>query len=236
MDTLTTAPPTDTMSESKDDPDQQRAAIMAALCKACIMAVVRTRTLEHARAAAHALIAGGITVVEIPLTVPGATALICELVEAYDKHLEILIGAGTVLTPDDARATLEAGARFLVAPVAPPTLADQAHAGGVPAILGALTPTEIVTALGLGADLVKIFPVGVIGGPAYIRAILGPFPDVPLLASAGGRMADLPAYRALGVKVVSFGEALLPPELVAKGDWKAITGLAKEAVKMLAEH
>jgi 2-dehydro-3-deoxyphosphogluconate aldolase/(4S)-4-hydroxy-2-oxoglutarate aldolase len=212
-----------------------RAAILAQLRAACAVAVVRTRTLEHARAAAHALIAGGLTTVEITMTVPDAPRLIRELAGDYAEHAAILIGAGTILTSEDARAALDARARFLVSPVAPPDLAEQAHAAHVPMVLGGLTPTEIVTALGLGADMVKVFPVGVVGGPAYLQAILGPFPNLPLMASGGPRLADIAAYRRLGVQTIAFTTALLPPELVERGDWVGITRLAREAAEALQQ-
>ena len=213
-------------------PDAERAAILAAMHAAYLVAVIRTPTVEAARDAAQAVIAGGITVVEITLTVPGATAVISELTGTLHRDSALLVGAGTVLTPDDARAALDCGARFLVSPIAPPDLAEIAHAAGVPMILGALTPTEVVTAVGQGADLVKIFPVGPLGGPDYIRLLLGPFPTLPLLATGGTRLTDLPAYRELGVRAVSFTNALTPPELVEKRRWGDITSLARQAVGM----
>ena len=216
--------------------DDPRAAILRHLCAAYAVAVVRTRTIEQARAAAHALIAGGLTTIEITMTVPDAPSLIGELVRDYQEHTQILIGAGPILTPADASAAIDGGARFLVSPVAPPGLVEQAHAAHVPMVLGGLTPTEIVTALGLGADMVKVFPVGVVGGPAYLQAILGPFPDLPLMASGGPRLADLPAYRRLGVQTVALTTAILPPDLVARGDWEAITRLARDAAAALREQ
>jgi 2-dehydro-3-deoxyphosphogluconate aldolase/(4S)-4-hydroxy-2-oxoglutarate aldolase len=228
---------TDPSNQPAPDPtadgDTPRAAILAQLRAAYAIAVVRTPTLEQARAAAHALIAGGLTTIEITMTVPDAPQLIRELVKDYQEHQPLLIGAGTILTPADARAALDAGARFLVSPVAPPGLAELAHAAHVPMVLGGLTPTEIVTALGLGADMVKVFPVGVVGGPAYLQAILGPFPDLPLMASGGPRLADLAAYRRLGVQTLAFTTALLPPDRVERGDWDGITELAREAAAAL---
>lgn len=223
---------TDAKTENASAADERRTATLARLRAACVVGVVRTRTAEQARAAAHALIAGGVTVVEITLTVPAATALINELSAVYSKHEGILIGAGTVLTVDDARDALAGGARFLVSPVAPPGLAEEAHRRGAPMILGGLTPTEIVTALGMGADLVKVWPVTSLGGPRYIRTLLGPFPDLPLLVSGGTTLADLAAYQALGVQLVAFTDALLPPELVSRGEWEGVSALARQAVEL----
>ncbi len=221
------------VDSAPDDNDKPLAAILTQLRAACGIAVIRTRSLEQAKAAAHALIAGGMTSIEITMTVPDAPKLIETLSDDYRQHPAILIGAGTILTQRDAVAALDAGARFLVSPVAPPGLVERAHSGHVPMVLGGLTPTELVTALGLGADMVKVFPAGLVGGPDYLRAILGPFPDLPLMASGGPKLADIAAYRSLGVQTIAFTTALLPPDLVADGDWKGITALAREAVAAL---
>ncbi len=225
--------PANPPADPAPDDDKALAAILTQLRAACGIAVIRTRSLEQATAAAHALIAGGMTSIEITMTVPDAPKLIRTLTDAYHQHSAILIGAGTIHTPRDAIAALDAGARFLVSPVAPPGLVEQAHSGHVPMVLGGLTPTELVTALGLGADMVKVFPAGLVGGPDYLRAILGPFPDLPLMASGGPKLADIEAYRRLGVQTIAFTTALLPPDLVADGDWEGITALAREAVTAL---
>jgi 2-dehydro-3-deoxyphosphogluconate aldolase/(4S)-4-hydroxy-2-oxoglutarate aldolase len=231
MDTAPIATPTE--NDPTTPQDERRAATLDHLRAAGVVGVVRTRTVDQARAAAHALIAGGLTVVEITLTVPAATALINELSAAYTQHEKILIGAGTVLTMEDAQAALAGGARFLVSPVAPPSLAEEARRRGAAVILGGLTPTEVVTALGLGADMVKVFPVASLGGPRYIRTLLGPFPDLPLMVSGGTTLADLAEYRMLGVQTVALADALLPPDLVNRGDWEGVTALARQAVELM---
>jgi 2-dehydro-3-deoxyphosphogluconate aldolase/(4S)-4-hydroxy-2-oxoglutarate aldolase len=133
---------------------------------------------------------------------------------------------------DDAQAALAGGARFLVSPVAPPGPAEEAQRRGVPMILGGLTPSEIVTALGMGADMVKVWPVASLGGPRYIRMLLGPFPTLPLMVSGGTTLGDLAEYQALGVQTVALGDALLPRDLVNRGDWKEVSALARQAVEL----
>jgi len=214
--------------------EEARAATLKYLRDACVVGVVRTRTIEQARSAANALMEGGVSAIEITLTIPAATALVAELAAGIGRQEKIVIGAGTVLTTEDAQAALAAGAEFLVSPVAPPGLAELAHQRGVPMVLGGLTPTEILTALGLGADMVKVYPVASLGGPPYIRMLQGPFPGLPLMVSGGTILGDLVTYRALGVQTVAFTDALLPRDLVEQGKWNEITGLARQAMQLLA--
>jgi 2-dehydro-3-deoxyphosphogluconate aldolase/(4S)-4-hydroxy-2-oxoglutarate aldolase len=209
--------------------EASRLDALATLRLARVVGVVRVDTVEAARAAAAAFIRGGLGCVEITLTTPGALELITELADRHRSDPGVLIGAGTVLTPAQAQAACAAGARFLVAPVAP-DLAPVAREYGAATVLGALTPTEIVAALEKGADLVKVFPVSAVGGVAYFRDILAPLRDLPLWAAGGTTVADTPAYLAAGVQVVGLAESILPVAAVRAGDWAAVEGLARQAV------
>jgi 2-dehydro-3-deoxyphosphogluconate aldolase/(4S)-4-hydroxy-2-oxoglutarate aldolase len=213
-------------------PGPAKVAALAALRAARLVGVVRLDDADAAREAALALIRGGIGCVEITLTTPGALALIENLSERYRDDPAVLIGAGTVLTPDLARGACDAGARFLVAPVAP-DIAPVAREYGAATILGALTPTEILAALDRGSDLVKIFPITAMGGASYIRDIRAPLPNLPLWAAGGTTIADTPGYLAAGAQVVGLAGCLFPPAAVRAGDWAAIEGLARQAAGML---
>jgi 2-dehydro-3-deoxyphosphogluconate aldolase/(4S)-4-hydroxy-2-oxoglutarate aldolase len=210
--------------------DAARSAAVAHLRAARVVGVVRLDDAAAARQAATALIRGGMGCVEMTMTTPDAARIIGELADRYRDDPTVLIGAGTVLTADQARAALDAGARFVVAPVAP-DLAPVARAYGAATILGALTPTEIVAALAQGSDLVKVFPVRAMGGPSYFQDILAPLRGLPLWAAGGTTVADLGAYFAAGVQVVGLaGAALLPPAAVRAGDWASVEEIARGAV------
>ncbi len=163
------------------------------------IAVVRESTEAAGRRAVEALAAGEAPVVEITLTTPGALERIGALAA---RAAGPLVGAGSVLDEAGARAARAAGARFLVSPVAPPGLARVARVQDAFLVLGGLTPAELWAARAAGADLVKVFPIGSVGGPDYLRRVLGPFPDLPLLASGGIEPAAIPDYFAAGARVV----------------------------------
>ena len=161
-----------------------RAAALEGLRAAGVVGVVRVDSAAAARQAAAAYIRGGLGCVEITMTTPDATAIITELADRYREDPTVLVGAGTVLTRDQARAALDAGARYLVAPIAP-DIADLAREYGAATVLGALTPSEIVAALDKGSDIVKVFPVSAVGGVGYFADIFGPLAGLPLWAAGG---------------------------------------------------
>jgi 2-dehydro-3-deoxyphosphogluconate aldolase/(4S)-4-hydroxy-2-oxoglutarate aldolase len=161
------------------------------------------RTVEAARAAAR----GGLTVLEITLTTPGALDAIREL--ASDDGL--VVGAGTVLRVDDAKAVAAAGGRFAMSPVFHPGVIAAAHGLGLLAIPGAGTATEILGAHRAGATLVKVFPSGALGGPEFLRSIRGPLPDVPLVPTSGPTVESLPDWIAAGAVAVGLGAEVFPP-------------------------
>jgi 2-dehydro-3-deoxyphosphogluconate aldolase / (4S)-4-hydroxy-2-oxoglutarate aldolase len=209
--------------------DAGRAAVVEQLRRARVVGVVRVDSAEAARLAAQALIRGGMGCVEITLTTPDAPRVITDLVDRYREDPDVLVGAGTVLTPDQARIALDAGARFVVAPIAP-DLAPVVREYGAATILGALTPTEIVAARGKGADLVKVYPVSAMGGAQYFADILAPLPGLPLWAAGGTTVADVGAYLRAGAQVVGLAGSVVPPVAVRTGDWAAIEALARQVV------
>src|SRR4051794_28351380 len=156
------------------------------LRSAGIVAVLRAPSADSAVATVDALVRGGVTGVEITFSTPGAAEAIGRVHERYGDGVHL--GAGTVLEAEQAVSAVEAGARFLVSPGSEPALAAAMAGTGAAILLGALTPTEVMTARRLGSTAVKIFPAS-LGGPGYLRSLRGPFPDVPLMPT-GGVTAD----------------------------------------------
>lgn len=189
-----------------------------------IVAVVRLDSADRLVDLARALVRGGVAAVEITLTVPGAL----EAIAAASTELgdDALIGAGTALHPEDARRSLEAGARFVVSPTVNPEVVRTTRDAGAVAVPGALTPTEIDLAMRSGADLVKLFP-GRVATPGYFRDVLGPFPTARLLPTGNVDLTTAPEYFRAGAVAVGVGKALVDPEAVRTGDWDTIERLAR---------
>jgi 2-dehydro-3-deoxyphosphogluconate aldolase/(4S)-4-hydroxy-2-oxoglutarate aldolase len=189
-----------------------------------LVPVVRTHSAAHARTVVRWLREVGITVFEITMTVPGAVALIDEL----SSDPSLLIGAGTVPDATTAQTCLDAGARFIVAPWVDPCLSAPCKACGAALLLGAVTPTEVRTALAAGADAVKIFPAASAGGPSHIKALASVFPGVIFCPTGGIGPADVAKYLAAGAAFVGMGGALFDEARIAAGDRAAIEAAARQ--------
>lgn len=207
-------PPSNTMSSSH--------ALLDTLRAIRIIPVVRTTSARHAATAIGWLKDAGLTVFEVTMTIPDAPALIREL--ASDSGL--LIGAGTVADRATAQACLQAGARFIVAPWVDPDLSAPCRDAGAALMLGAVTPTEVRSALLAGADAVKIFPAASVGGPGHIRALVSVFPGVPFCPTGGVDPANFAAYLQAGAAFVGMGGALVDEKRIAAGDRHAIQSAA----------
>lgn len=194
-----------------------------------LVAVIRADRPEDALLAARAMARAGVRGVEITFTVPDAAAIIRQAADELPP--EVVVGAGTVLTHAQAAAALAAGARFLVSPVGDAWLVEMGHAAGAQVAIGGLTPTEIVAATRAGADYVKLFPGDSLGGPAYIRHLRGPLPDVSLMVTGGVTRENAAAYLAAGARSVGLGSDLAPKAMVAAGDMEALT---RHAAAMVA--
>jgi 2-dehydro-3-deoxyphosphogluconate aldolase/(4S)-4-hydroxy-2-oxoglutarate aldolase len=177
-----------------------------------VVAVIRGDAIPDPAGLAAALAGAGIRCVEFTFTIPDVLAVISAAVEA-----DAVVGAGTVLEADQARRAVEAGARFVVSPACVPELGPVCRELGVPLFLGAYTPTEIVAARRAGATAIKLFPAAV-GGPAYLKHVRGPLPDVPFVPSGGIDEQTASAYLEAGAIAVYAGSSLAPPDLVARGD------------------
>lgn len=198
-----------------------------------IVPVVRASTPRLAMLAAEAVCAGGIPIVEVTMTVPGAIDVIADLCKAMGS--EALIGAGTVLDVDTAQRCLDAGAQFFVSPgfdAATVAFANQHTKVIMP---GALTPTEVITAWRAGADFVKVFPCGTVGGASYIRALRGPLPQVPLIPTGGVNLITAADFIRAGVKALGIGGELVSAEALQSGNGAAITALARKYVEIVKE-
>jgi 2-dehydro-3-deoxyphosphogluconate aldolase/(4S)-4-hydroxy-2-oxoglutarate aldolase len=204
---------------------------LATLRSQYMMAAIRARDPEAALAAAQAVAKGGIALLEITFTVPDAPRVMAALAGTEGA----VVGAGTVLTADQCRAALDAGARFIVAPNLSLEVAKVALAGRAMYCPGAYSTNEIIAARDAGAHVVKVYPVGVAGGPKYIQVIRDPLPDVPMMASGGTTLENLVPFLHAGCVAVGLGAALADPKLAASGQFDEITRRAKAFVHRITE-
>lgn len=198
-----------------------------------IVPVARAQSPAQAIAAAEAVCAGGIPIVEITMTVPGAVEVIAELVRSMGK--DMLVGAGTVIDVEGAKRCLDAGAEFLVSPGLDVEVVKLANRQGTLIMAGALTPTEVIAAWKAGADFVKIFPCGNVGGPKYIRALKGPLPQVPMVPTGGVNLQTAAAFLEAGAAALGIGGELVSASALASGNLDEITQLAKQYVAIVRE-
>jgi len=194
-----------------------------------IVPVVRAATLDDATRAAEAIYAGGIPIVEITMTVPNAIAVIRHVVREHGKN--VLIGAGTVTSGEQAEHCLDAGAEFLVSPGLSLAVLAVAQARGKLAIPGALTPSELMHAQDNGAKLVKIFPCGNVGGAKYLQALRGPFPHASLIPTGGVNAANAAEYIAAGAFALGAGGDLVNAAALRAGNLEKISATARELVR-----
>lgn len=191
------------------------------------VALVRAREIPDAAALAAALAAGGIRAVEFTFTTPNVLDHIAAAVKTA-----AVVGAGTVLTPAHARQALDAGAQFLVTPGLSASVAEVAVSAGVPVLMGAFTPSEVMRALELGAAAVKVFPAET-AGPSYFKHLLGPLPGVKLIASGGITSANARDYLEAGGFAVTAGSSVVTAEALAASDWDGIEVAARGFVDSL---
>lgn len=200
--------------------------------RSIIVAVIRAQSGEQLVEVAQALLAGGVDVMEVTFTVPGAPSVIERV--AADLGDKILLGAGTVLDAETARIAILSGAEFIVSPSTSLEVIQVCRRYGKLAMPGAFTPTEVVTAFQAGADIVKIFPSDV-GGPAYLRALHGPLPQIPLMPTGGVTLDTAADYLQAGACALGVGGSLVESRAVAQGDFSRIEGLARQFRKIVTE-
>lgn len=198
-----------------------------------IVPVVRASSPREARMAAEAVCKGGIPIVEITMTVPGAVDVIRELTKSGSA--DVLVGAGTVLNVDAARRCLDAGAQFLVSPGLNLEVVKLAGTEGKLMMAGALTPTEVITAWEAGSDFVKVFPCGQVGGAKYIKALKGPLPQVPLVPTGGVNLNTAGEFIEAGAVALGVGGELVQVEALKAGKPEIIVENARRFLAIVSE-
>jgi len=197
-----------------------------------VVLVVRAKGDENTMKGLEAMVNGGVKALEITFSVPNAPEVIRAVKARFGDG--VLLGAGTVLSAEQARNAAEAGAAFLVAPNIDPQVMAAAKKLGVPMMPGAFTPSEVVSAWQQGASVVKIFPASV-GGPDYLKAIRAPLPHIPLMPTGGVDDKTAPEFIAAGAFALGAGSNLFNAKLLAAGDFKGLTEIAARFVAVVAE-
>lgn len=204
---------------------------MEEIQKSPIVICIRNNDAEQAIRGARAVLDGGLRVIEVTLTTPEAPRIIREL----SKDSRAIVGAGTLLTPEDVQTVVEAGGRFGMSPVSDPAVIEAAKKAGLFFAPGTSTPSEILRAHQLGADVVKVFPIGPLGGAGFIRAVRGPLPDIPLLPTNGVSLENLSDFFKAGVFAVGVGREILDPEALQTGEYERITEKAIQFAEALPD-
>lgn len=191
-----------------------------------VIPVVRAKSADEALRIVEAIRKGGINTIEVTMTVPGAIGVMERL--AKEAGDEILLGAGTVLDPETARVSILAGAEFIVSPCLSLELVRLCKRYSKIVIPGTMTPTEILSAWEMGADVVKVFPAGQLGGPSYIKSIKGPLPQILLNPAGGVSLDNAGEFIKAGASVISVGGTLVDNKAVAQGKFEVITKKAEQ--------
>lgn len=192
--------------------------------KQFIIPVIRHTQEEDLYSLCSALIDGGLTILEVTLMSEAALKVIKKL----SAESGLIIGAGTVLNETQVEKAIAAGAKFLVSPGLHEDSVKKALSHNTPFIPGVLSPSEIMHALSLGCDMVKLFPASSVGGPAYIKTLKGPFPEMNWMVTGGISFDEIPFYRKAGVNCIGLGSNLTSAELIEQKNWKEITKLTKD--------
>jgi 2-dehydro-3-deoxyphosphogluconate aldolase/(4S)-4-hydroxy-2-oxoglutarate aldolase len=194
-----------------------------------VIPIVRAPSPDDAFRAAEAVFEGGVGIAEITMTVPNALRVMEQVAERFGD--KVLLGAGTILDPESCRVALLAGAEFIVTPSLETRVIEVARRYSKPCIPGALTPTEVVAAWQAGADMVKIFPCGPVGGPKYIKALKGPFPHIDFVPTGGVNLETTPEFIRAGASAVAVGGELVSLQALREGKLQVISANARKYVE-----
>jgi 2-dehydro-3-deoxyphosphogluconate aldolase/(4S)-4-hydroxy-2-oxoglutarate aldolase len=197
-----------------------------------LIPVLRAKNTKQALAMVDAMIAGGVTVVEVTMTCPDACGILRALRSQYGP--QVLLGSGTVIKPKDAEATIEAGAEFVVSPSLHPQVIAATRAAGKLSVPGALTPTEVMAAEEAGADYIKIFPCSAVGGAPYLKALLAPFPHLKLIPTGGVTMQTAESFLKAGARALGVGSDLVNLTAIDQGHPEIITSAARAYLEVIA--
>ncbi|WP_158750058.1 bifunctional 4-hydroxy-2-oxoglutarate aldolase/2-dehydro-3-deoxy-phosphogluconate aldolase [Acidobacterium sp. S8] len=209
------------------------AEIKAEIERVGLVPVLRAQSEEIGHALVEAMLAGGVTVVEVTMTVPGAVDLLRALKKQHGSKL--LLGSGTVTTAAQAAATIEAGAEFVVSPSFHPEVIAKTKELGKVSIPGALTPTEVITAWNAGADYVKIFPCSAMGGASYLKSLLAPFPHLQLIPTGGVTQQTAADFLKAGARALGVGADLVNTQAIADGKPETITAAARAYLEIIQQ-
>jgi 2-dehydro-3-deoxyphosphogluconate aldolase/(4S)-4-hydroxy-2-oxoglutarate aldolase len=207
--------------------------ILAFITEVGIVPIVRTSSAESAIQAVEAIYNGGVRAAEITMTVPGAIHALEKLADRFGGKL--ILGAGTVLDPETARACMLAGAEFFVTPSLRLSTIEMAKRYSKVICPGALTPTEVLTAWEAGADVVKIFPCGNVGGPKYIKALKGPFPQIEMIPTGGVNLETTGDFLKAGACAVAVGGELVDAKTVKEGRFDIIENRARQYLAAIVQ-
>jgi 2-dehydro-3-deoxyphosphogluconate aldolase/(4S)-4-hydroxy-2-oxoglutarate aldolase len=207
--------------------------ILAFITEVGIVPIVRTSSAEGAIQAVEAIYNGGVRAAEITMTVPGAIHALEKLADRFGGKL--ILGAGTVLDPETARACMLAGAEFFVTPSLRLSTIEMAKRYSKVICPGALTPTEVLAAWEAGADMVKIFPCGNVGGPKYIKALKGPFPQIEMIPTGGVNLETTGDFLKAGACAVAVGSELVDAKTVKEGRFDIIENRARQYLAAIAK-
>jgi 2-dehydro-3-deoxyphosphogluconate aldolase / (4S)-4-hydroxy-2-oxoglutarate aldolase len=197
-----------------------------------LVPVLRAESEEQALGIAAAIAAGGVTVLEITMTVPGAIRVMARLTK---ERPDILIGAGTVLDPETARICMLEGAQFVVSPALNLKTIEMCHRYSIPVLPGALTPTEVITAWQAGADVIKVFPASALGGAKYLKSLKAPLPQVEMIPTGGVSLATAKEFLEAGSFALGVGADLVAIKDFAAGEPEKITATAKKYLEIVRE-
>ena len=199
---------------------------VATLREVGIIPIIRASSADAVVPVAEALLHAGLPICEITLTIPNAIDAIGAVAKRFSGKL--LLGAGTVTDAGMCKRAVDAGAEFIVTPCLVAEVIEAAHRADVAVLPGALTPGEVFEAFRLGGDMVKVFPAQSVGGAAYLRALRGPFPDIPLVPTGGVTLENLAELFQAGAAAVGVGTELISKDALARRDYAAIGALAKQ--------
>ena len=212
---------------------RSRSAVLSMIRAVGIIPVIRAESADAALAVVEALAEAGLAVAEITMTVPRAMDAIASVAKRFGER--VLVGAGTVTDADTARRAVDAGAEFIVSPCLVPEVIDAARRADVAMLPGALTPTEVLEAFRLGGDMVKVFPAQNVGGASYLRALRGPFPEIPLVPTGGVTLDNVREMFDAGAAAVGVGSELISKDALARRDYAAIGALAARFLAAVRE-
>ena len=198
-----------------------------------LIPVVRATSADEAMRAIDAIREGGVSVLEVTMTVPGAVGVIEQLTKKYGS--DVLVGAGTVLDAETARACMLSGAQFVVSPALNLETIECCRRYGVAVLPGALTPTEVLQAWTAGADFVKVFPAGALGGASYLKALKAPLPHIELVPTGGVSLKTAADFIKAGASALGVGADLVDLKAIRDGQASVITERAKQFVQIVRE-